>query len=253
MPPAVEFRHVSKIYYRHPSRPFFHRYLMDKWRRKPKERFYALRDVSFALEEGASLGVLGANGAGKSTLLSLIAGLSFPDEGQVEVRGRVAGLLELGSGFHPDLTGRENLVVYASLLGLTRAELHARFDEIVSFSGIGDFLDEPLRTYSAGMVLRLAFSVAIHVEADVMLFDEILAVGDQAFQARCFEKIEQLRRQGCTFVCVSHSAEILKRICSRALWLEGGRVVRDGPMREVLEAYQAAAVAQGAAAGRPGA
>lgn len=249
MSPAVEFRRVSKIYYRHPSRPFFHRYLMDKWRRRPKERFYGLREVTFELEEGGSLGVVGSNGAGKSTLLSLIAGLSFPDEGEVKVRGRVAGLLELGSGFHPDLTGRENLVVYASLLGLTRAQLRQRFDEIVDFSGIGEFLDEPLRTYSAGMVLRLAFSVAIHVEAEVMLFDEILAVGDQAFQAACFEKIEQLRRRGCTFVCVSHAAETLKRICSRALWLEAGRVVRDGPIREVLEAYQAAGAAHAATVG----
>ncbi len=252
MPPAIEFRKVSKIYYRHPSRAFLHRYLMDKWRRKRKERFYALREVSFELEEGGSLAVVGSNGAGKSTLLSLIAGLSFPDEGEVRVRGRVAGLLELGSGFHPDLTGRENLAVYASLLGLGRTELRRRFDEIVEFSGIGEFLDEPLRTYSAGMILRLAFSVAIHVEAEVMLFDEILAVGDQAFQAACFERIEELRRRGCTFVCVSHAGEILKRICTRALWLDAGRVVREGPVREVLEAYQAASAAQAAAAGRQG-
>lgn len=251
MPPAVEFLRVSKTYHRHPGRSFFYRFLMDQWRRKPRERFYALRDVSFELEEGGSLAVVGSNGAGKSTLLSLIAGLSFPDEGEVRVRGRVAGLLELGSGFHPDLTGRENLTVYASLLGLTRAQLRARFDDIVAFAGIGDFLDEPLRTYSAGMVLRLAFSVAIHVEAEVMLFDEILAVGDQAFQAACFERIEQLRRRGCTFVCVSHAAEMLKRICSRALWLDAGRLVRDGPVREVLEAYQVAGAAHAAAASGP--
>ncbi len=235
---AIEFRNVSKIYHRHPSRPFFHRYLLDKWRRAHKERFYALRDVSFRLERGETLAVVGANGAGKSTLLSLIAGLSFPDRGEVRVEGRTAGLLELGSGFHPDLTGRENLKVYAALLGLDARQLRERFERIVEFAGIGQFLDEPLRTYSSGMVLRLAFSVAIHVEADILLFDEVLAVGDQAFQAACFEKILALRRTGSTFVCVSHAPEILKRLCERALWLEGGRVVRDGPIREVLEAYQ---------------
>jgi|YNPBryunderm2012_1023409.scaffolds.fasta_scaffold00143_26 ABC-type polysaccharide/polyol phosphate transport system ATPase subunit len=252
MPPVIEFRQVSKLYYRHHTRRFFHRYLMEKWGRAPKEPFYALRDVSFEVEEGDSLAVVGPNGAGKSTLLSLIAGLSFPDEGQVEVRGKVAGLLELGSGFHPDLTGRENLVVYASLLGLSRSELRERFDEIVEFSGIGDFLDEPLRTYSAGMILRLAFSVAIHVEAGVMLFDEILAVGDQSFQASCFEKIVELRRKGCTIVCVSHSADVLKRLCARAIWLEGGRVVRDGPVAEVVEAYRLSAGAHAPIAGKGG-
>jgi ABC-type polysaccharide/polyol phosphate transport system ATPase subunit len=235
---AIEFRNVSKIYHRHPSRPFFHRYLLEKWRRAPKERFYALRDVSFRLERGEAVGVVGANGAGKSTLLSLIAGLSFPDQGEVRVEGRTAGLLELGSGFHPDLTGRENLTVYAALLGLDARQLRERFERMVEFAGIGEFLDEPLRTYSSGMVLRLAFSVAIHVEADIMLFDEVLAVGDQAFQAACFEKIFELRRRGATFVCVSHAPEILKRLCERALWLEGGQVVRDGPTGQVLEAYQ---------------
>lgn len=249
MSPVVEFRSVTKIYHRHPSRPFFHRYLLDKWQRKPKERFYALRDVSFQVERGASVAVVGPNGAGKSTLLSLIAGLSFPDEGEVKVDGRVAGLLELGSGFHPDLTGRENLMVYGSLLGLTRAQLRERYDAIVEFSGIGEFLDEPLRTYSAGMVLRLAFSVAIHVEADVMLFDEILAVGDQAFQAACLEKIQQMQRRGCTFVCVSHAGELLKRLCTRALWLDAGRLVRDGPVREVLEAYAIGGARQVVSAG----
>ncbi|MGB9604607.1 MAG: ABC transporter ATP-binding protein [Bryobacteraceae bacterium] len=253
MSPVIEFRHVSKIYYRHHTRRFFHRYLMEKWRRSPREPFYALRDVSFVVEKGGSLAVVGPNGAGKSTLLSMIAGLTFPDEGEIEVRGRVAGLLELGSGFHPDLTGRENLVVYASLLGLSRGELNRRFDEIVEFSGIGEFLDEPLRTYSAGMILRLAFSVAIHVEAELMLFDEILAVGDQSFQAACFEKIAELRDKGCTFVCVSHAGEILKRLCRRAIWLEGGRVVREGPTREVVDAYQAASAAHARTAGSAGA
>jgi len=236
---VVEFRKVSKVYHRHPSRPFFYRYLLDKWRRAPGERFYALREVSFTLEAGETLAVIGPNGAGKSTLLSLIGGLSEPEEGEVRVQGRAAGLLELGSGFHPDLTGRENLAVYASLLGMSARQLRQRFEQIVEFAGIGEFLDEPLRTYSSGMILRLAFSVAIHVEADIMLFDEVLAVGDQAFQAACLARIFELKRRGCTFVCVSHGAELLKRLCERALWLEEGRVVRDGPVGEILEAYQA--------------
>lgn len=236
---VIELHKVSKIYHRHPRRPFFYRYLLDKWRRGPGERFYALREVSFELERGETLGVVGPNGAGKSTLLSLIAGLSEPDEGELCVTGRAAGLLELGSGFHPDLTGRENLAVYASLLGLSARQLRQRFEQIVGFAGIGEFLDEPLRTYSSGMILRLAFSVAIHVDADIMLFDEILTVGDQNFQAACLARIFELKRRGCAFVCVSHAPDLLKRLCERALWLEQGRVVRDGPIGEVLEAYQA--------------
>jgi ABC-type polysaccharide/polyol phosphate transport system ATPase subunit len=183
--------------------------------------------------------VVGPNGAGKSTLLSLVAGLSWPDEGEISVEGRVAALLELGSGFHPDLTGEENLRVNAAILGFSRKQTVERFDQIVEFSGIGDFMDEPLRTYSSGMVLRLAFSVAIHADLDVLLIDEVLAVGDQSFQAKCIERIFELKRAGKILVFVSHVPQVLQQLCDRALWLESGHMVREGPVGGTLEAYQA--------------
>jgi ABC-type polysaccharide/polyol phosphate transport system ATPase subunit len=240
----VRLENVWKTYSRRASRQFL-RSALTGWfrRRQGKETFHALRGVSVCVREGESWGLVGPNGAGKTTLLSIIAGLTFPDEGSVEVRGRVAALLELGSGFHPDLTGAENVVVNASLLGLSRKEVRRRFDQIVEFSGIGEFIDQPLRTYSAGMVMRLAFSVAMHVEPDVLLIDEVLAVGDQAFQAKCLERILALKQAGKAMICSSHDTEILRRLCERALWLDHGRVVRSGPLEDVLEAYQASAVA----------
>jgi ABC-type polysaccharide/polyol phosphate transport system ATPase subunit len=206
-----------------------------------QERFYALRDVSFALDHGESLGIIGHNGAGKSTLLNIATGLCLPSQGTVTYGGRVAALLELGSGFHPDLTGAENVRINAALLGLSRRTTRERFDEIVDFSGIADFIDEPLRTYSSGMVMRLAFSVAINVDPDILIIDEVLGVGDQNFFMKCFEKILEFRREGKTLVCVSHSLETLKTLCDRGLWLDHGQVVKEGSMREVLEAYQGTA------------
>ncbi|MCS6952737.1 MAG: ABC transporter ATP-binding protein [Bryobacterales bacterium] len=240
----VVLENVSKLYSRRRSRQFLRTYLAH-WFRRPRavEAFYALRGISFRLREGDSLGVVGPNGAGKTTLLSLIAGLTFPEEGAVHVRGRVAALLELGSGFHPDLTGAENVMVNAALLGLSRQEARARFDEIVEFSGIGDFIDEPLRTYSSGMVMRLAFSVAMNVRPDVLLIDEVLAVGDQEFQAKCLERILRLKRAGKVLVCTSHDPELLRRLCDRGLWLDHGRMAGAGRLEEVLEAYQASVAA----------
>ena len=200
-------------------------------------RFFALRDVSFRLESGESLAVVGRNGAGKSTLLSLVAGLARPDRGRVTVEGRVAALLELGSGFHPDLTGVENLRLNASLLGLSRRRTEEVFGAIAAFADIGDFLREPLRTYSTGMLMRLAFAIAIHVDPDILIVDEVLAVGDQAFQAKCFERIRQFKAQGKTLLFVSHATQLVREICGRGLWLERGQVVMDGSSGEVLEAY----------------
>jgi ABC-type polysaccharide/polyol phosphate transport system ATPase subunit len=182
--------------------------------------------------------VVGPTGAGKSTLLGLLAGLAQPDCGEITVNGRVAALLELGSGFHPDLTGAENLWLNASLLGLTRKRTEELFDTIVEFAGIGEFIGEPLRTYSAGMLMRLAFSVAVNTDADILVIDEILAVGDQAFQAKCFERILEFRRGSKTILCVSHSLEMLESLCDRALWLDHGEVMMDGTMRSVREAYE---------------
>jgi lipopolysaccharide transport system ATP-binding protein len=181
--------------------------------------------------------VVGNNGAGKSTLLSLVAGLSRPDEGTVEVNGQVAALLELGSGFHPYLTGRENVRLNASLLGLSRQRTGELFEQIVEFSGIGEFIDEPLRTYSSGMVMRLAFSVAVTIDPEILLIDEVLAVGDAAFQAKCFDKIREFRHAGKTMVCVSHASGMVRELCDQAIWLDHGELIMSGTVAEVTEAY----------------
>ena len=204
--------------------------------------FHALRGVSFRISEGESVGIIGHNGAGKSTLLSLITGLAQPDEGTIVVGGRVAALLELGSGFHPDLTGAENVRLNAALLGFTQRQVYDLFDSIVDFSGIGEFIDEPLRTYSSGMMLRLAFSIAVNVNPDILIIDEVIAVGDQTFQNKCYERIRELRHSNKTFVCVSHSRDILQDLCERAIWLDRGELVMDGRISEVLDAYGGSAV-----------
>ena len=212
-------------------------HVADRLRRRKRETFQALKHVSFQLDRGESLAVVGSNGAGKSTLLSLVARLAEPTEGRVTVNGRVAALLELGSGFHPDLTGSENLQLNASLLGLGRKRTLELRDSIVEFSGIGEFLDQPLRTYSSGMTMRLAFSVAIHVDPDILIVDEVLAVGDQSFQARCFEKIAACKRAGKTLLFVSHASHLVRQLCERALWLDHGEVMMDGAAGAVIEAY----------------
>jgi len=209
----------------------------DRLRRNPEHDFYALKNVSFQVDEGERVAIVGRNGAGKSTLLSLVCGLAVPEKGRVEVNGRIAALLELGSGFHPDLTGTENVYLNASLLGFTRARTEALFDSIVDFSGVGEFIDEPLRTYSSGMLVRLAFSVALNLEPSILIIDEVLAVGDQAFQEKCFEKVLEFRESGKTLLCVSHSPAILLKLCERALWLDHGELMMDGKALDVLQAY----------------
>ena len=234
---AVEFQNVSKTFARHTGSMLL-RDKVSHWVRSRKtEPFFALKNVSFRLEQGAGLAVVGANGAGKSTLLSLLAGLARPDSGKVHVEGRIAPLLELGSGFHPDLTGEENITVNASLIGLTRKRTTEVFDQIIEFSGISDFIGEPLRTYSSGMVMRLAFSVAIHMDPDILIIDEILAVGDAAFQQKCFERIHEFRRSGKTLVCVSHASGMVGHFCDQAIWLDHGELLMAGPLAEVADAY----------------
>ena len=235
--PVIQFQNVSKTYSRNLGRSFLRGYLAVWLRRVHADTFYALKNVSLTVGRGESLAVIGPNGAGKSTLLSLAAGISYPDQGTLSVRGRVIALLELGSGFHPDLTGAENIFLNASLLGLSRKKVLERFDEIVEFSGIGDFIDEPLRTYSTGMVVRLGFSVAVNVEPDILVIDEVLAVGDQDFQAKCMDRIRQFKQAGKTLVCVSHATGILEQLCDRALWLDQGETVMDGNAGEVIQAY----------------
>ncbi len=235
---AIELSHVSKYFYRHAGRLLLRKHLEGWFGRTPKERFYALKDVSFCVAPGESVALIGTNGAGKSTLLSMVAGLAEPDEGTVAVEGRVGALLQLGAGFHADLTGTENVRLNAALLGLSRARTDELFDSIVEFSGVGDFIEEPLRTYSSGMTLRLAFAVAVHMDPEVLIIDEVLAVGDHAFQAKCAEKIFELKHRGTTLLCVSHSAGSVQHLCSRALWLDHGELLMDGPVTEVIDAYQ---------------
>jgi ABC-type polysaccharide/polyol phosphate transport system ATPase subunit len=205
--------------------------------RQAGSRLIALKDLSFELHDGESVAIVGRNGAGKSTLLSLIAGLSLPDSGQILVEGRLAALLDLGAGFHSDLTGRENLFINSALFGLNRKEVYERYERIVDFSGLGDFIDQPLRTYSSGMTMRLAFSIAVHVDPEIILIDEVLAVGDANFQEKCSAEIERLKRSGSLFICVSHGTKILRHLCNRALWLEQGILIKNGNIDEVLNAY----------------
>lgn len=207
-------------------------------RKSADRKFYALRDVSFTVRDGEGLAVIGSNGAGKSTLLSLATSLCHPDDGSVVVNGRIAALLELGSGFHSDLTGAENLYVNAALLGLSRKRTQELTSAIVEFSELGDFIKRPLRVYSSGMVMRLAFSVAIHAEPDILLIDEILAVGDHDFQAKCIDRILRYRKAGMTMLCVSHAPGLLREMCDRAIWLDHGQVVMEGGLEEVVSAYE---------------
>jgi ABC-type polysaccharide/polyol phosphate transport system ATPase subunit len=234
----ISCQHVSKRFQRQTGQKLLRHHLSTWFRKRPSDTFYALKDVSFSLREGESLGICGSNGAGKSTLLNLITGLGRPDTGIIEVNGRVSALLELGAGFHPDLTGAENVKLNAALLGFSRKAATALFESIVDFSGVGDFINEPLRTYSSGMTLRLAFAVAISVEPDILIIDEILAVGDQQFQAKCQQRIRTLRERGTSFVCVSHSPEMLLEFCDTGLWLDHGEAVLQGGMHDVLHAYQ---------------
>lgn len=234
----IEFENVSKTFKQGAGARLLMGHIKDKMRRIDRNVFYALRNVSFRLDHGESLAVVGRNGAGKSTLLGLVAGLTEPNTGSVAVNGRVAALLELGSGFHGDLSGVENLWLNAALLGLTRKRTEEVFDSIVEFSGIGDFIYQPLRTYSTGMVMRLAFAVAVHVDPDILIIDEVLAVGDSAFYQKCLDKILEFRHAGKTLIFVSHSAAMLMKLCDRALWLDHGQVMADGMIGDVLPLYE---------------
>ena len=235
---VVVFEGVSKHFNRHGGQMLIRDRLRHLLRPQPREPFFALRDVSFAVGRGESLAIVGQNGAGKSTLLNIATRLCSPSEGTVRINGCVAALLELGAGFHGDLTGTENVRINAALLGLTRQQINQRFDSIVEFSGLGDFMDEPLRTYSSGMAMRLAFSVAGNVDPDILIIDEVLGVGDQKFVEKCTERIMEFRRAGKTLLCVSHGLGSLEILCDRAMWLSHGRVAQIGTVKEVLQAYR---------------
>ena len=198
----------------------------------------AIEDLTIRIPRGASVGVIGRNGSGKSTLLKLITGIYKPDNGKISINGRVAALIELGAGFHPDFSGRENLFLGGIMHGLSRAEISERFDQIVSFAGLESVIDDPLRTYSSGMFMRLGFSLAVHVEPDILLIDEVLAVGDAAFVAQCKERLKQLRRNGTTLLLVSHDLDAVERWCDEVVWLHQGRVMDRGEPRRVVDHYR---------------
>lgn len=233
----IEFQNVSKWFPHNTGRALLRTHIAHWLGAEQKEKFVALKNISFQLEPGESLAVVGTNGAGKSTLLSLAAGLAAPNEGRVIVKGQLAALLELGSGFHPDLTGAENLILNSALLGRGRKQTLEMADKIVEFSGIRDFIDDPLRNYSSGMVMRLAFSIAIHTEPDIMLLDEVLAVGDSGFQAKCREALLDFQRAGKSILFVSHSAGQVREMCERAIWLDHGELVMEGDAASVVDAY----------------
>jgi ABC-type polysaccharide/polyol phosphate transport system ATPase subunit len=239
MLPALRFDRVTKTFVHNAGRMLLRDRIIEMIKTSRRPRFEALKEVSFELAPGESLGLIGANGAGKSTILNLATGLALPDHGSISVNGRVTALLELGAGFHPDLSGAENVRVNAAMMGMTRSQMTDRFDEIVDFSGVREFINEPLRVYSAGMTMRLAFSVAIAVDPEVLLIDEVLGVGDQAFYARCMEKIRSFQAAGKTIVLASHSVELITMLCQRALWMERGRVAMEGLAAEVIAAYKA--------------
>jgi len=210
-----------------------------RWAQRRLEHidFWALREVSLDVQRGEVFGIIGHNGAGKSTLLKVVAGLLHPTEGRVVVRGRVAPLLDLGAGFHPELTGRENVYLFGTLLGMSRREVDQRFESIVDFADLWDFVDAPLRTFSTGMTARLGFAVATCRLADVLLVDEVLAVGDVHFQEKCLERMDAFRERGATILFVTHALENAKEICNRAVWLSEGRVMDIGPARHVVDQY----------------
>lgn len=241
---AVEVRNLSKNYPLSGSQLARFRHVFAAGKTRFEQGLWALRDVTFSVERGEAFGIIGANGSGKSTLLQTIAGILRPTSGWVHIDGRLSALLELGSGFSPEFTGRDNVYLNASLLGLSRPETEARFEMIERFAGIGDFIDQPIKTYSTGMVLRLAFSVAAHVDPEILIVDEALAVGDIAFRQRCMRKIHDLRSRGTTLLFVSHETSDVKALCERCLWLQNGVIQELGEADEVVAKYLSATLSR---------
>ena len=237
---AIKVTHVSKdfkLYYDR-SHTLKEKLLFFSPKNKEKDHIlHVLKDINLDVKKGESVALIGTNGSGKSTLLKLMTKIIYPNKGRITTDGKLTSLLELGAGFHEDFTGRENIYFNASIFGLTRKEIDQKIDDIIEFSELHDFIDNPVRTYSSGMYMRLAFSVAINVQADILLIDEILAVGDHHFQEKCFKKLMDLKKSGKTIVIVTHDKNQVKRFCDRAVWLYNGEVRMDGKVDEVLEEY----------------
>src|SRR5713226_6322713 len=242
MTPAITLTNVTKVYRRYSGKQFatlksalLQRSILRDL--QPSQTFPALTDVSFTVPKGSTYGVIGRNGSGKSTALKLVAGITKPTSGKVNVVGRISALIELGAGFHPEISGRENVFINGIMLGLTRRQVQERFDDIVDFAELREFIDAPVKTYSSGMYMRLGFAVAIHVDPDVLLVDEVLAVGDEGFTHKCLDKFAEFRRRGKTILLVTHSLGLVERFCDEALWLDDGVARAHGDPKRVVGAY----------------
>ncbi len=235
---AIEIRNMTKSFKLYSDKPnTMKERLVRGWKKNNNEIHTVLKDINIDIEKGDTVALIGVNGSGKSTLLKLMTKIIYPNKGTVQTRGKLTSLLELGAGFHPDFTGRENIYFNAAIFGLTKQEIDKRINDIIEFSELGDFIDSPIRTYSSGMYMRLAFAVAINVDADILLIDEILAVGDQHFQDKCFAKLEELAKSDMTIVIVAHGMDALKKLCTRGIWINNGVVAMDGKFEEVSNAY----------------
>lgn len=234
---AIEVRNMSKYFKVEYDKANTLKDKLLHWNRHNVERHQVLNNINLNIRKGETVALIGTNGSGKSTLLKLMTKIIFPNSGEITTNGKLTSLLELGAGFHQDFTGRENIYFNASIFGLTRKDIEARIDDIIEFSELGTFIDNPVRTYSSGMYMRLAFSVAINVDADILLIDEILAVGDQHFQDKCYRKLEELKNSGKTIVIVTHSLDVVKKLCHRAIWIYKGEVRLDGDPVYVIDEY----------------
>ncbi len=242
MKEVILFENVTKSYILYHHFMSFKNFLFrlpKVWKAIQKERFYALKNVSFSVYQGEAIGFIGPNGAGKSTVLSMIAGVLYPDSGKVKIEGKVSPLLELGTGFHPELSGLENIFLNGVLLGMRIKEIEKKISSIIEFSELGNFIDQPIRTYSSGMLARLGFSIAVHIEPEILLIDEVLGVGDAHFQKKSFEKILEFKEMGKTIVFVSHDLHSVETLCDRLIWLEQGTIVKEGKeVAEIIEEYR---------------
>ena len=234
---AIIVNNVSKKFKIYYDKPNTLKERLVFWNKTKLNYHQVLKNINLNIEKGETVALIGVNGSGKSTLLKLMTKIIYPTEGKIITNGKLTSLLELGAGFHPDFTGRENIYFNASIFGLSAAEIDARVQDIIDFSELGEYIDTPVRTYSSGMYMRLAFSVAINVDADILLIDEILAVGDQHFQEKCFAKLEELKNSNKTIVIVSHSLDAVKKLCNRGIWIYSGEVRKDGKISEVIDEY----------------
>lgn len=234
---AIEVKNMTKRFKLFYDKPSTLKERLVFWNHKKAETRTVLDNINIDIKKGETVALIGVNGSGKSTLLKLMTKIIYPSTGKLETKGKLTSLLELGAGFHPDFTGRENIYFNASIFGLTKKEIDKRMNDIIEFSELQDFIDNPVRTYSSGQYMRLAFSIAINVDAEILLIDEILAVGDQHFQDKCFQKLEELRDSDKTIVIVSHSLGVIEKICNRGIWLNEGQVKKDGKVKDVIEEY----------------